>query len=49
MRELIADIEQTNPDLRLYSSPQVFRLGSLPVRAGSIGPANQRSRRKESH
>jgi hypothetical protein len=32
MRELIADIEQTNPDLRLYSSPQVFRLGSLPAR-----------------
>lgn len=32
MGELIADIEQTNPDLRLYSSPQVFRLGSLPGR-----------------
>jgi len=32
MRELIADIEQTNPDLRLHSSPQVFTLASLPAR-----------------
>jgi beta-barrel assembly-enhancing protease len=32
MTELIADIEQTNPELRLYSSPQVFTLGSLPAR-----------------
>ena len=23
---------QTNPDLRLYNSPKVFRLGSLPAR-----------------
>ena len=32
MRELMADIEQTNPDLRLYNSPRVFELGSLSAR-----------------
>ena len=32
MRELIADIEQTNPDLKLYTSPQVFTLSALPAR-----------------
>jgi hypothetical protein len=32
MRELIVDIEQTNPDLRVYSSPQVFRLGKVSAR-----------------
>ena len=32
VRELIVDIEQTNSELRLYSSPQVFALGSLPAR-----------------
>jgi hypothetical protein len=30
--ELIADIEQTNPDLRIHSSPQAFQLGSLAAR-----------------
>lgn len=30
--ELIADIEQTNPGLRLHSSPQAFQLGSLTAR-----------------
>jgi beta-barrel assembly-enhancing protease len=32
VRELIVDIEQTNPDLRLYSSPQAFTLGKLSAR-----------------
>jgi hypothetical protein len=32
MQELIADIEQTNPDLRASSSPQPFKLGSISAR-----------------
>ena len=47
MRELIADIEQTNPDLRLQQSSG-FQ-SAVFLRASSIGPANRRSSRKESH
>jgi hypothetical protein len=32
MTELIADIEQTNPDFRIYSGPEAFTLGSLSAR-----------------
>jgi len=32
MKELMADIEETNPDLRPNGSPQVFKLGSLSAR-----------------
>jgi hypothetical protein len=32
VRELTADIEQANPDFRLHTSPQVFKLDGLPAR-----------------